>query len=701
MDGVRCARCIGHIENALNTSDSVDQARVNFSTGRLALSWSGDRAYGDQLLGKVENLGYPISALAKTASDSDKKPHRPLLKALAVAGFAMGNMMLISITLWVTGSSDMGAATRDLFHWVQALIALPTVLYAGRPFFSSAYGALRCGRTNMDVPISLALILAPALSIMETITHGDYVYFDSAVMLLFFLLIGRYLEAEARGRARSAASDLMQHFTGTAHRVEGNQLVATPIRDLRAGMVVRVAAGGRIPLDGHILKGEADIDTSLITGESVPAFGSIGDVVYGGTTVGTGSVDIEIDGASEKSLLSEIIRLMEVAEQGHGHYVRLADRAAALYTPLVHSLALITFLIWTLGLGAAWQPALITALTVLIITCPCALGLAVPVVQVLTSTWLFKQGILLKSGDALERLAAIKQVVYDKTGTLTMGQPRLIRHSGTAGDLALAAALAQHSHHPLCQALGVATNPLMVDFSDIVEHPGKGIEARLKRRTVRLGSADFIGAKPDPKTRSSQVWFQVEGRSAICFCFEDALRPDANIVVGALSSLSGGQSLLSGDRSNVVARTAQATGLDTYFAEQSPKDKVAQLEKQQANLGPALMVGDGLNDAAALSTAYVSMSPSSALDISQQASDIVFQGKSLRPVLQVYEAAKVSTRLVKQNFGLAVAYNLVAIPLAMMGHVTPMLAAIAMSGSSILVIGNAFRLGGIMRRKGC
>ncbi|MGB1540057.1 MAG: heavy metal translocating P-type ATPase, partial [Rickettsiales bacterium] len=426
VEGIHCAACIYAIESALSPLPDVKEARVNLSTRRLAITWEGDVAQADTFAQTVETLGYPVQPFDASRTPRMQEEEKLLLKAMAISGFAMGNIMLLSVALWSSDQAVMGVATRDLFHWITALIALPTIAYAGRPFFRSALMALRGGHTNMDVPISLALLLACGMSMVETLRPGEHAYFDSAVMLLFFLLIGRYLDARARGKARQNAQTLLDSMQGVAQVIEGETMRYLPIRELREGMQVRVAAGEKIPTDSRVLEGESEIDSSLMTGESTPAAVKPGDRVYGGTLNLHAPLLVEISKASEHSLLADIVRLMEKAEQGRARYVRLADRAARLYTPVVHSLALLTFLGWWLGMGIGWQPALLYAITVLIITCPCALGLAVPVVQVLASSWLMRRGILLKSGDALERLAIIDTAVFDKTGTLTQGKPVLV-----------------------------------------------------------------------------------------------------------------------------------------------------------------------------------------------------------------------------------------------------------------------------------
>ena len=691
VEGIHCAACIRLIENALGAEDGVTHARVNMSTNRVNMSWTGAREYGDHLATVVGNLGYRLHPLDKAADVVDEEA-RSLLRAIAVAGFAAGNMMLISVGLWSTDSETMGMATRDLFHWLSALIALPTVLYAGQPFFRSAIAVLRQGHTNMDVPISIAVSLACAMSLFEAFRHGEHVYFDSAVMLLFFLLIGRYLDARAKGKARETATDLLSRLSGMATVFEGGQAQQVPIKELKAGMLVLVAAGENIPADGTVEKGRSEVDRSLITGETLPEKLEAGQEVFAGTLNLSAPIQVRVSKATEKSLLSEIVRLMEVSEQANARYVRLADKAASLYTPVVHTMGALTFIGWWLFMQAPWQESLLHAVTVLIITCPCALGLAVPVVQVLASSRLMKTGILLKSGDALEKLAEVNTVIFDKTGTLTVGHPELIKGEYSRSDMRLAASLAAHSRHPLARALSAAYEGELMEL-DVTEHPGRGLSVEIEGWEMRLGSRTWCGDQGAAhEDNALELWLSVGDDVRARYAFSDRLRSDAAAVIAELKRRDIDVRLLSGDRATVVTDVCAQAGITAYKAEVSPVEKRNYLESLARDGAKVLMVGDGLNDAPALAAAHVSMSPSSAIDITQNTADIVFQGEALMPVVQAIDVAHRSTRLVRQNFGLAILYNIIAIPVAVLGYVTPLVAAAAMSGSSLVVIMNAFRL---------
>ncbi len=689
VGGMRCTSCAFTIENLLQKQGA--SARVNVTENRLAVEWDGARDRFYELLAPVFAHGFTLSVFeAAQEQDTQKKEERFLLLCLALSGFASGNIMLLSLGVWTTSLETMGFATRDLLHWVSALIALPTVAIAGQPFFRSALAVLKKGHTNMDVPISLAVILSSVMSIVQTSHHAEHTYFDSAVMLLFFLLIGRFLDFKARGKARSAARDLLSMMSGEALVLENGKTRLTPVRDIRTGMVLQVAVGEKILADGIVLTGASEVDGSLLTGETLPQVVGVGSAVYAGMINLVAPLTLKVSAEKHESVISEIIRLMEHAEQGQAKYVRIADKIAKAYTPVVHVLALASFFGWFFIGHVPWTDALLIAIAVLIITCPCALGLAVPVVQVLASNRLFRHGILLKSGDALEKLSMVDTIVFDKTGTLTIGKPRLI-NTVSRDILAKAARMAGQSKHPLSRAIADAYNGA-IDPLPITETAGQGLEANVDGQIWRLGRRSFCGIDDAATDDAMELWFVINGQPPVRFIFEDALREDTIDIIKQLKVQGFHLALFSGDRNSVAHSVGKTLMLDETKGEMAPKEKHDAITAMQDAGRHVLYVGDGLNDAAALSVASVSMSPSTAMDISQNAAALVFQGSKLSPVLKAITVARQSQKLVKQNFVLALVYNLFAVPLAVAGFVTPLIAALAMSGSSIVVIGNALRL---------
>ncbi len=640
VSGVTCALCIQKIESALSAQEEVQNAHLNFSAKRLYIEWNGDEKHANAFVQIIEDLGYGVQPYDEQAERaSQKSEDRFLLLCLGVAGFAMGNVMLLSIGVWITTSETMGMATRDFLHWISAAIALPAILFSGRPFFRSALNALRVNRTNMDVPISLAIILASGMSLHETINHAEHVYFDSALMLTFFLLIGRYLDFKARANARSHAHDLLKNFQGFASVLEVGAIKRILIRDIKEGMVVRVAAGEKFPVDGLIINGESNVDTSLVTGETLPREVVVNSEVFAGTLNIGAPVTIRVSKAADHSLLADIVRLMDKAGQAQAAYVRLADKAATLYTPVVHSMAALTFIGWFFVAGIAWQQALMIAITVLIITCPCALGLAVPVVQVLATSLLMKRGVFVKSGDALERLAEIDTAVFDKTGTLTTGQLNLCGEYDSS-DMQIAASLAAHSLHPLSKALTQFYEGTLIDLTAIQEISGKGLTAAMKGKTVKLGSRKWCGDQGAPETDCVELWLNVNDERQTCFMFSDAVREDARSIIETMQSQNIQCIMASGDREEVVHDIAAKIGIEQKHSEFSPTQKFDLIEKLKGEGRKTLMVGDGLNDAPVLAGAHVSIAPGTAVDMSQNAADIVFMGQKLAPVVDAHKVAQ-------------------------------------------------------------
>jgi len=701
--GAKCAGCISKIEKAMHGLEGMEEARLNLSTGRLTLGWQPGAVVPRETVARLTALGYRAAPFDPGEMDADHdREGRRLLRALAVAGFAMANIMLLSISVW-SGMAEMGPGMRGLMHWLSALIAIPAALYAGQPFFQSAWGALKNRQANMDVPISLAVFLALGLSIYEFLAGGAHTYFDAAVMLLFFLLIGRYLDHRLRWRARAAARDLLALQTGTATRLQADgTLEAITAREVRPGDRLQLMPGDRAPVDGVIVEGASEVDLSLVTGESQPASLRTGEKIPAGVLNQSARLVMEAKATTEDSLIAELTRLIETGEQAKSRYIRLADKAAALYVPVVHTLALATFLVWLFVVQGGVHTSLTNAIAVLIITCPCALGLAAPAVQVVATGRLFRRGVLVKSGDALERLAGADTIVFDKTGTLTLGQPVLKSADDIPpGRLAEAASLARISRHPLSRAL-VAHIGAGRPADGAQEVPGSGIEAQIDGVRLRLGKRDWvmeIASNPPADeavtdTGGLEVWYGREGETPLRLTFEDRVRADARGVIAELKDRGLNVLLLSGDRAEVAGQVARDLGIDDWQGALSPKDKIERI-RALTNAGRTVaMVGDGLNDAPSLAGAHVALSPGSAADASQAAADFVYQGDGLGGIIAGLDHAKMARARILQNFGFAALYNACAVPLAAFGFVTPLIAAIAMSGSSLIVTLNALRPSG-------
>ncbi|WP_338691677.1 heavy metal translocating P-type ATPase [Bradyrhizobium sp. 26S5] len=697
VEGINCAGCMAKIERSLTNIPDVTLARVNLTDSRLALEWKAGALDPSLFVNRLAELGYKAYPFERDDAETrEGQRAQGLLRRLGVAAFAAMNVMMLSIPVWSGNVSDMLPEQRDFFHWLSALIVLPAAAYSAQPFFSSALSALRARGVNMDVPISIGIVLALATSVIETVNHADHAYFDAAIMLIAFLLAGRYLDQNMRRRTRAFAGNLAALKAETATKfVSPTEIRTVPAAAIRPGDIVLLRPGERCAVDGNVIEGRSEVDQSLITGETLPAMVAPGSAVFAGTLLRSGTLRVRASAASGGTLLDEISGLLEHALQARSRYLRLAERASRLYAPVVHATALLTMLGW-LAYGASFHDSIVTAIAVLIITCPCGLGLAIPAVQTVASGALFGSGVLLNAGDAIERIAEIDRVIFDKTGTLTQPELDVANLSDIPDDVVrLAGRLALASRHPVAAAVARkagAASPL----PDIQEEPGQGVHGFHEGRPIRLGRPSFCGANDlaneilchDPE--ASVVAFS-HGETRYAFAVRQRLRPDAADVVAGLARMGFAVEIVSGDREPAVRLAAQMLGVHEWRAEVSPVDKITRIEELARQGCKVLMVGDGLNDAPALATAHASMSPVTATHVSQAVADAVFLGERLAPVLAAVRVSRKALRLMRQNLWLAVIYNVLAVPIAIAGLVTPLIAAAAMSGSSVIVMLNALR----------
>lgn len=687
VPGIHCAGCISGVERTLHALPGVRDARVNLTLRRVAVEADLD-VEADTLCAALTEAGFEAHELdpgVLAATEIDARG-RALLMRLAVAVFAMMNVMLLSVAVW----SGAEGVTRDMMHWISAAIAIPAVIFTGQPFYASAYAALKAGRLNMDVPITLAIVLAVGTSLYETTQSGEHAYFDAAIALCTFLLAGRYLDHRTRANARSAAQELAALEVPRALLISGESTQTVGVADLRPGDLVRVLPGGRIPVDGILTDGTTEIDRSLMTGETLPAAAAPGDAVHAGEANLTGAITVEVQAVGRNTELARIADLIAVAEAGRNNYTSLADAAAKLYAPGVHIISALAAIGWFMA-TMDLRVALNIAAAVLIITCPCALGLAVPAVTTAASARLFRKGMLIKNGTALERLAQVDTVVFDKTGTLTDGAPAP-QDLSQLDAAPVALALAQGSAHPLAQALAKALAAQGITperVSEIEERPGFGVEGRWQGKPVRLGRANWVDTDP---VRTTATYLRVGDQPAQAITFTDTLRDGAAELVAGLQNSGKRVILLSGDVAPAVEAFAARIGIEDVISEARPEAKaqaVAALSTQGATV---LMVGDGMNDTAALTAADVSISPASALEAARAASDMVLTGRSLAPILDAMATSVAARKRIKENFTIASVYNLLAVPLAVAGLCSPLIAALAMSSSSLTVSINALRL---------
>ncbi|SMX39316.1 heavy metal translocating P-type ATPase [Octadecabacter ascidiaceicola] len=672
---IHCAACIGKIERGLSQISGVRSVRVNLSLKRLTVEGAIDPSKIEAGLADLGFEAYPLDLQALNAARDDVG--RTLLVRLAVAGFAMMNVMLLSVAVW-SGASD---ATRDLFHLISAMIALPVVAYSGQPFFQNAWSALRVKRLNMDVPISLAIVLAAGMSLFETLNGGAHAYFDAALSLTFFLLIGRYMDHQTRSAARSAAKELTALEVQTAERITPNGTQTVNTMSLNIGDDILVPSGARVPVDGVLTSAKALMDRALLTGESAAVSVQSGDVLQAGEINLSGPFEIRATAVGEDTSLRRMAALIETAENGRNSYTALADRAAQIYAPAVHLLSFVAFLGWAFATGDI-RHALNIAIAVLIITCPCALGLAVPAVSTAAVSRLFSAGFLVKHTTALERLSEVDHIVFDKTGTLTT--PALTGLGGlNDAEKTIAKALAQSSHHPLSKTLNAGlpdVNP--ATLNDIQEVAGQGVEGVYNDQPVRLGRGEWLGAD------FAGLGIKIGAEPAVRIEAQDHVREG---VEDALASLKLPSEIITGDAKEPAMQLAEQLSLPVTF-QARPEDKLKRLNALADEGHNVLMVGDGLNDTAALASAHASIAPSSALEASRNAADVVALRETFADLPLVLAVAKATRKLSTQNFAIAAVYNMIAVPIALAGFATPLAAALAMSVSSITVLLNSQRM---------
>jgi len=693
IPGMNCGGCVAKIEASVSAIPGITFARANLTRKSLTATWRGAQVNGTGIVAALEEAGFDAFPLEAVDVDTiEEAERRDLITRMAVAGFASANVMLLSVSVWAGASY----ATRDLLHWVSALIAIPTVIYAGRPFFASALRGLKARRLNMDAPISLAVILATVVSLSEVLRGGKDAYFDAAVMLIFLLLIGRWLDRTMRDKARSTARALGRMAPRGGWVLDGcGTRTYRPVSEICPGDSVALNAGERLAVDGIVLSGTGTVDAALVTGESDPIQVRKGMRLDAGILSIDAVLTVEATSVGEDTSLAEIARLCAAAEDRKSALARLADRAASIYAPVVHLIAALTLIGWVAS-GASFREGLLAAVAVLIVTCPCALGLAAPMAQAVASGTLFRRGIMLKDGAALERLALVDHAVFDKTGVLTLGSLTVTDTGGLSGDaLRRATSLASNSGHPLARALvqfGQDQASVPVVVTDVIEKAGFGLTGTVAGREVRLGSAAHCGLTRTPAEGDVSCWYAEAGQTPVQIRFSDTLREDAGSAIETLRKAGMRISVLSGDRSASVARVAEAVGIDSAASDIRPEGKIERIEKYQNDGDIVLMVGDGINDAPALAAATVSMAPSGGSDIGRTASDLVFTGTSLLAVVDAWRIARRTRAVILQNFGLAAGYNLIAVPVAALGYAGPLVAAIAMSSSSLLVTLNALRL---------
>lgn len=705
LEGIVCAACVWLNERHVSALPGVVEFRVNYSTHRARVRWDDSQIKLSDILQAIVSIGYlahPFDAGRQEAVY--KKERSSALRRLAVAGLGAVQVMMLAVALYAGEYSGMDAGLENFMRWVSLFIATPVVFYSARSFFSSAWRDLKVRQLGMDVPVSLAIGLAYAASCWATVTRSGEVYFDSVTMFTFFLLAGRFLEMGARQKAGQAAEELVKLLPAMATRIteEGDETVV--VTELGIGDKVRVKPGESVPADGVIVEGRSSIDESLLTGESHPLAKTITEKVIGGTVNIESPLVIEVLKVGEDTVLASIQRLLDRAQTEKPSIAKTADRVAGVFVGFLLLLVTVVGLWW-------WQhdpdQAFWIALSLLVVTCPCALSLATPAAMTAATGSLTRLGVLTTRGHALETLAKVTQVVFDKTGTLTQGHLAL-DSMNTFVDiqdqecLNIAAALELGSEHPVAKVfLQKALSPNEITAKEIEAIPGQGVTGLIDNVHYRLGCAayveDVINASQTQihlnKPKNATEIFLTNDKEVIAaFYLSDELREQALDSVQALKALGKNVWLVSGDNETAVSYVAEQLGIENTRHSMKPEDKLAVIHELQQQGEIVAMIGDGVNDAPVLAAAQVSIAMGGGTQLAQASADMVLLSEHLPHLVDAVKMSKRSVSIVHQNLAWALIYNILALPLASMGYVAPWMAAIGMSASSLVVVLNALRL---------
>jgi P-type Cu2+ transporter len=718
VEGIHCAACVWLIERGLQRTPGVQSADVNLAAKRLHLRWDNSRSKLSDLIRALAKIGYAaVPYDPESAEGVIQKSNRAMLYRLFFAGFAMMNMLWISIALYSGADHD---EFRQFFHWIGLALATPTLLYSGYPFYRGALGGLRGGHLTMDMPIAIGLSVTYTYSLYVTVTHSTVgeVYFDTVTNLIFVILIGRYLEGMFRHQAVSATKRLMELQPRVAIVMRDGLEQMTPIRGVKLGDRVLIKPGYKVPVDGVVLEGRSAVDEAMLSGESVPVSKAAGAQVFAGTANTNGALLVEVRAQLQDTTLSRIIRLVEEAQSSKAPIQRLADAIVPWFVLVTLICATITFFIWN---SHDFEIALMAATSVLIITCPCALGMATPMSIAVASGLGAKHGILVKNGLVLETLSKVTHFVFDKTGTLTEGKMSVAQVHVAAGCneqelLQFAAAVERYSEHSVAKAIVDETELRQLLYRELESDgfqatAGLGVEARVAGQPVLLGSAEWLirqGMELDAALQNkaheletkamSCVYMAREGKHVAIIALADKLRGDARQLIDELRAAGITLTLLSGDRRPVAEAVAHQLGGMEVIAEVLPQDKDRVIRRLQQSGAVVAMVGDGINDAPALIRADVGIALGSGTDVSVESADIVLMYNELDKVRQATQLSRRTLLTIKQNIGLSFVYNAIMVPLAMMARVNPLVAAVSMPISSLIVIGNAARIRTLFNR---
>ncbi|NTU52950.1 MAG: heavy metal translocating P-type ATPase [Chlorobiaceae bacterium] len=708
LSGIRCASCVWLVEKVLSRLDGVLSARVNYATRRATFEWRPETISLEKILSTLSNMGYAPLPGNRTASiDAAAAEKREMLLRFGTAGFFSMQLMLITAALYAGFFQGMETHYRTAFQLISWVLSTPVIFYSGFPFLAGAFRSLRSGGANMDVLVSLGALSAYGYSVAMIFTGGE-LFFDTSAMIVTFILLGRFIEAGSRLKAGSALTALVELQPSEARISEANgETTFVPLDKISKGSLIEVIPGDRVPLDGTVAEGSADVDESMLTGESVPVLKSRGSEVYAGTASLTGRLLIRVTAEPHETVLARIVRTVEEAQARKAPIQGIADRTAAFFVPAIVLLATGTLLWWSLVKGAP-VAALMNAVSVLVVACPCALGLATPLAILVGTTAIGRKGILVKGGDLFESVSRTSTVVFDKTGTLTKGRPSItdtLDYQVSDRFMQHCASLEAWSEHPAGKAIVAAWHGERLRVKEFRAIPGMGVAGFIDGRQWIAGTPALLqqeGVKPEPEQLQQVEALRNEGKTVILIACEkrlaglialiDTLREEATEMIASLHALGLKNIMLTGDH-EVVARTvASHCGITDVRAGLNPLGKADAVRELKQSGATVMMAGDGINDAPALTEADTGLTLGSATGIALESSGIAILNDDLRLITTLFTHARKSFRIIRQNLFWAFGYNMLALPLAISGILHPIVSAILMATSSLVVVGNSLRL---------
>ncbi len=690
IDGVSCAACAWLIEKQLNKQVGVLSIRVNTTTHRALLSWDSKSVQLSTLLKSIHQLGYKAAPFE--ADKQEQEYHRSMtqyLYRLGIAGIATMQVMMLAVALYLEVFGDLDNEFRNYLRYVSLIFATPVLLYSALPFYINAWRSIKAKSLGMDVPVSIALLFAYFASLIATINENGEVFFESVAMFTFFLLLGRFLELRARRKAAAITANLMKLVPVMATLDNGERVAA---RTLDTDDMVIVLPGEHFPADGVIVSGTTSIDESMLTGEAMPVKKIKDDTVYAGTINIDNNLTIKVLHSKANSLISNIVRLQDEAQMTKPKVAEIADQVARYFVAVILVISAATWIYWH-----QYNPddAFWIMLSVLVATCPCALSLATPTAITCSTSRLASLGLMLRRGHVLETLCKVNQLVIDKTGTLTEGNIKITEvscfdHYSESEVIQIAASLENHANHPIANAFKVLIDTPLV-LNSVENVIGSGLKGQYEGSEWRIGKSKFALTDNQPSDSDFQVWLSKEGVRVAAFKLDDPIRAESQELISEFKKVGIETTMLTGDCSASVEKVAKQLNIHTVVSGVSPEGKLAYLQSLDDST-VTLMVGDGINDAPTLAGAHLSIAMGGGTDVAKASADMVLLGDKLTRLLDARTLALQTKRTIRQNLAWALGYNLIVLPLAVMGLVAPYIAVVGMSASSIIVVTNSLRL---------